>query len=436
MRAQVIVVGAGVAGASTALQVRERLGESVDITVLEANEHVGGRAHRLEFAGEVVEVGGTLLHSTNTLVLDLMKRLGIDRARAAEDSPASSGTIGIWDGDRFAVHIKAGGWRFLASVIARYRLRSLRALAAAAKDGLARVESLYPQLAAGAPFASPAALAEAGGLTELTKISLADHLVRHGVSRRVVDEIATGILRNMYNQHPTISAMAGVVGVIGAGLAGGSLFSVEGGNHLLVEGSLRLAGAAVRTGSRVVAVREDRTVVLEDGTELAADIVVLAVPLAVAGIELPTSIALPSTEYRKVHVTLVAGNPSPSYFGVATPPSTIFTTANEKNPFNSLGRIGWSREAGVPIYKFFSSEPIADERVVKLMNDVRAIDRLEWDAYPIMRVDPSTAPFELAPGVFFANALEPIFSTLETETLAGRVVGNLVAERVSARVNA
>jgi len=432
MRTRVVIVGAGLSGASTAFQLRERLGDEVDITVLEANDHVGGRAHRLEFAGETIEVGGTLLHSTNSLVLDMMQRLDIGRARAAEDTPASSGAIGIWDGDRFALHIKRGGWRFLATLVARYRLRPLRALAAAAKDGLARVESLYPQVAAGRSFYSPAALAEAGGLTELTTVSLADHLIKKGVSRRVVDEIATGILRNMYNQHPDISAMAGIVGVIGAGLAGGSLFSVEGGNHLIAEGSLRLANATVRTGARVTEIRADRTVVLADGSTVAADIVVLAVPLAVAGIELPTSIALPKTEYRRVYVTLVAGNPSAAYFGTATPPSTILSTANEKNPFRSLGRIGWSREAGVPIFKFFSLEPITDELVVRLMDDVRVIDRLEWDAYPIMRVDPATAPFELAPGIFFANALEPIFSTLETETLAGRVVGNLVAESVSA----
>jgi len=432
MGRHIVIVGAGLSGASTALQIRERLGDDVAITVVEANDHVGGRAHRLEFAGETVEVGGTLLHSTNSLILDVMKRLDIGRALPAEDTPASSGGIGIWNGDRFAIHIKRGGWRFLATLVARYRLRHLRALAAAAKDGLARVESLYPQLAAGRTFASPAALAEAGALTELTQLSLEDHLLRSGVSQRIVDEVATGILRNMYNQHPDISAMAGIVGVIGAGLAGGSLFSVEGGNHLIAEGSLRLANATLRMNSRVIEVRDDRTVVLADGSTIAADAVVLAVPLAVAGIELPTSIDLPKTEYRRVYVTLVAGNPSATYFGTATPPSTIFSTANEKNAFRSIGRIGWSREAGVPIFKFFSIEPIADESIVRMMDDVRVIDRLEWDAYPIMKVDPSTAPFELAPGIFFANALEPIFSTLETETLAGRVVGNLVAERVTA----
>jgi prenylcysteine oxidase/farnesylcysteine lyase len=234
----------------------------------------------------------------------------------------------------------------------------------------------------------------------------------------------------MLNQPTRIAALPGISGLIGASLAGGGLFSVAGGNAALVEGSLRLADAEVRTGTRVVEVLDDRTLVLDDGTTVAADIVVLALPLAVAGITLPESVALPPTRYRHVHVTLVAGSPSPQYFGTKTPPQTVFTTWNDDTPFTSLGRIGYSRGEGVPIYKFFSLEPLTDETVRRVMHDVRAIDRLEWDAYPVMEVSPQTAPFELAAGVYFPNALEPMISTLETETIAGRAVGALVAERL------
>lgn len=430
-RVKVVIVGTGVAGASTALTIRQRLGADVDLVALDAAEVVGGRASRRGFAGEVVEVGGTLLHSTNTSVVSLMQQLGLERARPAEGSSNPKATIGIWDGTRFAFRTPAGGWRFLASLVARYRLRSLRRLAAVSRRALAQIESLYPLLDAGRTFATPEALAHAGGFDELTRTSLVDHLLANGVTARTVDEIGGGILRNMLNQRTRIAALPGFSGLIGAGLAGGSLFSIEGGNAGLAAGALRLAGAEVRTSTRVTEVREDRTVVLADGATIAADIVVLAVPLAVSGITLPASVALPPTRYRRVHVTIVAGRPSARYFGTATPPETIFTTWNDSTPFTSLGRIGFSRSEQVPILKFFSLEPLDDDTVHSLIDDVRAVDRLEWDAYPIMEVSPSTAAFEISPGVYFPNALEPLISTLETETIAGRVVGGLVAERLS-----
>jgi prenylcysteine oxidase/farnesylcysteine lyase len=428
-RTRIVIVGAGVAGASTALRVRDRLGDAVDIVVLEAGDTVGGRAQRTAFAGEVVEVGGTLLHSSNVLVVDLMARLGLEKATQAAEAPLSESTVGIWNGERFVLRTR-GGWRFLAALVTRYRLRSLRGLVAAAKDALGRVSSLYPQLVEGRTFASPTELAEAGGFAGLSSLSLADALAGHGVSRRTVDEIGTGIVHNMYNQEPDMAAMPGLAGLVGAGLAGGGLFSVADGNDGLVAGSLRLAAAEVRTGARVVEVRDDRTVVLADGSAVEADIVVLAVPLAVAGIAVATTEPLPETAYRRVHVTLAAGRPSAEHFGRATPPEAIFTTADARRHFNSLARIGWSREHGVPILKFFSLEPLGDDLVNSIIDDCREIKRLEWSAYPIMPVAPETAPFEIAPGVFFPNALEPIVSTLETETIAGRVVGDLVSERV------
>jgi prenylcysteine oxidase/farnesylcysteine lyase len=234
----------------------------------------------------------------------------------------------------------------------------------------------------------------------------------------------------MFNQETRMAGFPGLVGLIGAGLAGGGLLSVDGGNQRLVEGSLRLAGAEVHTGARVSRVHDDRSVELADGSVIPADIVVLAVPLAVAGIDLPAAVELPPTRYRHVHVTLVAGRLSESYFGMANPPETIFTASGENRPFNSAARIGWSRSNGVPIFKFFGTQALPDAAVRQIVDDVREIKRIEWDAYPLMEVAPQTAPFEIAPGIFFPNALEAVISTLETESLAGRIVGDLVAQRL------
>ena len=72
---QVIVVGAGVAGMIAARRLTER---GVDVLVLEARQRVGGRlwSHRMP-NGEIVELGGEWISTTQTAVIGLAHELGL-----------------------------------------------------------------------------------------------------------------------------------------------------------------------------------------------------------------------------------------------------------------------------------------------------------------------------------------------------------------------
>lgn len=72
---QVIVVGAGLAGLVAA---RRLVDEGLDVVVLEARDRVGGRLWSHRFPnGEVVELGGEWISTSQTHVIDLTNELGL-----------------------------------------------------------------------------------------------------------------------------------------------------------------------------------------------------------------------------------------------------------------------------------------------------------------------------------------------------------------------
>lgn len=74
--ADVAVVGAGLAGLSAARQLVE---EGLEVVVLEARDRVGGRTKDIALSdGTVVELGGQYVGPGQTVVLDLIRELGLE----------------------------------------------------------------------------------------------------------------------------------------------------------------------------------------------------------------------------------------------------------------------------------------------------------------------------------------------------------------------
>ncbi len=81
---RVAVIGAGISGLSTALELRSR---GADVTVLEGSEHAGGVITTVRRDGFLIEAGPTSLSATAQLEA-LIRQLGLDAERIGADPAA------------------------------------------------------------------------------------------------------------------------------------------------------------------------------------------------------------------------------------------------------------------------------------------------------------------------------------------------------------
>lgn len=418
---RIAVVGSGIAGCSAADGLRTRLGPAASIAVLESDGRVGGRILDREIAGARVETGATLFHSSNRLVAGLAAGLG----PAPVDVSGRRQTVGIWDGERFVLRTR-GSRGDAVRMLRRYRASPLRG-ARLVKGTVAKLTAVYDELDRGSAWAGPRELLEDLGLAALCDETAAAFLRRRRLSDRFVGEFVDGVSRNNYGQHAgELNALVDLVSLAGAGLGGGSLHRVRGGNAQLCAALLDRAGAEVRLDTRVTRIvpAEERWHLKPgDGPEESFDAVVLAAPLELAGIELsgfrpPEAV---TRLYKEIHATFVAGARRGS------PPDFALTT-EAVGPLLSVERVA-NRGDGPPLHKVFSRGPLGEREVERLFEEVEHVETIAWHAYPELPPMSPWAPFELAPGLYYPSAMEFAVSTMETQAIAGRAVANLLAAR-------
>ncbi|MEU4411613.1 protoporphyrinogen oxidase [Nocardia salmonicida] len=74
---RIAVVGGGISGLVAAYRLRQRLGDSVDIAVLEQSGRVGGVLYTRELVGEPVDLGAEAFVGRRPEVIELMNELGL-----------------------------------------------------------------------------------------------------------------------------------------------------------------------------------------------------------------------------------------------------------------------------------------------------------------------------------------------------------------------
>lgn len=73
---KIIIVGAGVSGIAAARKLHEN--GFTNFTILEAENRIGGRINSVEFAGSVIDVGGTWVHGEDgNIVYEMVKDLNL-----------------------------------------------------------------------------------------------------------------------------------------------------------------------------------------------------------------------------------------------------------------------------------------------------------------------------------------------------------------------
>ncbi|KAG0296717.1 hypothetical protein BGZ97_004465 [Linnemannia gamsii] len=202
----------------------------------------------------------------------------------------------------------------------------------------------------------------------------------------------------------------------------------------------------------------------------------------------------PKVHYRTIHATFVRGNVNPSYFytpsspvSSSTPSAKDFPThilsTNSHAEFTSLS-IQARLSNGETITKIFSPEPLSIDLLDRLYSNRTWVKHKEWKAYPklmpiafegeeggaeqpeevVVEEDESVSSehkqavfekkhakqktqkeeeqeaqkkaveawgqVEVVPGVFYVNSFEPLISTMETETIAGKNIARLVRDRI------
>ncbi|MFD4588943.1 FAD-dependent oxidoreductase [Streptomyces sp. NPDC058434] len=421
------VIGAGICGAAVAERLRRALGGRCRLFVLDCDSRVGGRVRSFRFAGQIVEAGASLFHSSNVLVRDYVEHMGL---QATPASPPGH-TAGIWDGEDFLYRTRGRSWRDTVAMTLRYR-GGLYRLSKEAKDVVDRMGDIYPMLVGGVAWPSPWHLLQSVGLADLARVRAVGYLAGHRCrcGTRLLHEFVNPVSRNCYGQVAAgMNALAEAVSLVGGGLAGGQLLRVREGNDVLCRGLLTRANAEVRlstTVRRAVQREEGWELYLADSHVLPVDAVVLAAPPELTGIQWePDPFTRQSRTYKRIHVTFLHGDLKPDYFGVRETPGIVLTTDGHR-PFLSLERIGPSG-----IYKIFSEASLPDELVRSMFGKVHDSREVIHDAYPFLFPREKHRLFSPLPGLYDATAMEDCVSTMETQMIAGQATANLLIAHVS-----
>ena len=90
---KVAVIGAGIGGTSAAYFLSQRL-PGADVTVFEMGR-VGGRLDTLDIAGRRYEVGGSIVHSANKLMVDYLDICNLTKKEGKGDEGGGNGAFSL-----------------------------------------------------------------------------------------------------------------------------------------------------------------------------------------------------------------------------------------------------------------------------------------------------------------------------------------------------
>lgn len=408
-----------------------------------------------EVAGEVVEVGGSLYHKDNRLMARLVEEAGLEAFNPVHSAARGSEPVllGVWDGEdvlfqessSWLYSTVAGLWRYGYSAIA---------VAAEASSVLKQFLTIYPHLLDDefVGFETVEGLLDAMGLRHLTTVSLREHLHANGLCSgwgdgRYCDEIVAGLTRVNYGQSLDLNALVGLIALIGST---GDVRAVRGGNYQAMEYAITAANAAFHRfsdvhGIRKVCVDEAHCTYSllfrhagEEHELHGLHAVVIAAPLEFADLAFEGFVARPGAhikrDYQRTHVTFTVGDLNlKAYFGQdGDQPQAIITPETAAAEFTSCMLRSRYSSAGEKraLYKLFSRHPLEASTLDRIIANRTETFQTEFLAYPVLnpiREGLEFPPFVLDTGIFYVNALESAFSTIETEMMAGLNVAKLAA---------
>jgi oxygen-dependent protoporphyrinogen oxidase len=294
---RVIVIGGGITGLSLAVTLREearRLGERLDLVVLERDRVAGGHARTIESGGFVVEAGpnGFLNREPETLALVELLHLG---PRLITANAANARRFIVRDGR--LCRVPDSPWSLLRTPALSWRGK-LRLLAEPWIGGPPGIEeSVYD-------FAARRIGNEAASVLVDTAVSG----INAGDSRRLSVAAKFPVMAEMERDHGSL--FRGMLARKRSGLGPARPLSFDEGMGMLPRAMLALLGGSVVTGAAVTTIEREAAgwrIRMEDGCWLQGDHLVLATPAhAAAGLVAHANpmlaASLRETEYAGVSV--------------------------------------------------------------------------------------------------------------------------------------
>ena len=156
------------------------------------------------------------------------------------------------------------------------------------------------------------------------------------------------------------------------------------------------------------------------------DAVVLATPLHNAELELPDNVDIVKNTkpFQRTIATFVNGILAPVVPGQENPEDILTVWSKEDLFFSSIGFKGSASQDFN--YKIFSKKPLTDEEIGKLFSKVNEVKTVDWMAYPKYSVPDTLPDFELAPGLYYINAIESAASAIEMSCIGSKNVALLL----------
>ncbi|KAF8603876.1 FAD/NAD(P)-binding domain-containing protein [Ceratobasidium sp. AG-I] len=442
---KVAVIGAGAGGSSASYWLslakqRAAVGTDVSVTVYEKDTRVGGRSTTVypydDTSYAPIELGASIFTSSNKNMMRAASTLGLDLVQFTAVAPGT----GIWDGKQFVWRTTDNSTADNIRMAERYQDGPVVSGGLIGQFSANFSKSYTPTLPQWKNISSYAASL---GYTPLETLTLQDYLDNNGVNKLWTREFMSGSSRFNYGQDA--DAIQGVAGM--ASLAASSAYSAKPGNFKIFEGLLKNSGATLKLGSEVTSVTKiaNKYVITTKNSIVTYDAVIIAAPLPLTNIKflnLPKPSTFPKVDYLHLHVTLLTTTtPSllPGYFKLNDTlalPGTVLTTAESgiQPEFNSIRYQAAIQKNGATEYvvKMFSKTKISDETLAILFGKGKVgwLLRKEWDAYPYFPKRTDFPPVKIDNGLYYVNAMEGLWSTMETETISSRNVVDLLSTEI------
>ncbi|KAK3313192.1 VID27 cytoplasmic protein-domain-containing protein [Apodospora peruviana] len=486
---QVAVIGAGAAGSATAYYLRKytkESGISVNITIFEKTDRIGGRTLTVNPFGDTsqrLELGASIFIQKNCILYDSLAEFGLRPRDPDEDSDS---TLGIWDGDEFVFTIdqKNSFWWNAYKVIRKYGVLAPRRTQKLVDSTIDRFLQLYE--APHFPFKSLTQRVYELDLVKATGVTGEQFLKTNNIGDSYAHDIIQTSTRVNYASN--LALIHGLDAMVS--MAPQGAMAVEGGNWQIFHEMVQHSGAHVALNTSVVSIGLDDTddtlgrprytlktssPSVSDKEEVYStlfDDVVIATPYQFSKIAAEDGVVrqvIDEIPYVELHVTLLASpfRYDPKFFGMAAgksvPGSVLTTLAKDDTPTSGVQGVGKAgffsistlRKSVNPntkreeyLYKIFSPEKVTPELLSRLFgvqvpdtfvsegdSDAQA-SPISWYYPHVFNSYPRALPrvtFQdpiVGPNLYYTSGMESFISTMETNALMGKNVARLIFDDI------